>query len=169
MKFHLSKKGIQEVSLVADQEPKISAIGMGRDSLAFLDAAKTLAGEQGPLEVIITHVKPLYYLLCHSMELSMKSYLRTKGYEDDKLKKIWHGLKNCVEVVRAEGLTISDEFEQMAEWLDPYHFDNAFRYQRERMLHLPLPHELISGVEPQIRETFRIVNKTVLMHLRGQK
>jgi hypothetical protein len=166
--FDVSKVGVQSDSPVVDQEPRVSAIGMGRDSLEFLDAAKELAGERDASQLVMRHLHPMYYLLCHSMELSLKAYLRTKGYEDSELKKLWHGLEDAVEVVKREGLTLSQDFIDMAMWLGPYHSDNAFRYQKTRRLHIPLAHDLIDMIEPQIRQTFAIVNRRVLDYLRKQ-
>ena len=71
--FDVSKVGMQSDSPVVDQEPKVSAIGMGRDSLEFLDAAKELAGERDASQLVMRHLHPMYYLLCHSMELSLKA------------------------------------------------------------------------------------------------
>src|SRR5262245_42291840 len=93
--FDVSKPGLQSVTPTADQEPKISEIAKGSDSLEFLDAAKELAGEREAGDIIVRHMKPLYFLLCQSMELSMKAYLRSKGYDDERLKQAGHRLKSC--------------------------------------------------------------------------
>ena len=151
----------------SEREPITSAVAMGKDSLEFLDAAKVLAGKR---DASITHIPlalPFYFLLCHAMELSMKSYLRAKGYNDRRLVGIGHSLDECLSAAIGEGLVVAAEFSEMSGWLNRYHYENAFRYHKERYLSLPLPHELIECVEPQVRTTVRAADAIVRAHLRS--
>ena len=65
-------------------------MGLSNQAARFLEAANALRKMKSE------SFTPLYFLACQSIELSMKAYLRAKGYSDKKLRTIGHNLNECV-------------------------------------------------------------------------
>lgn len=70
-------------------EKTISAKGIFRFSVNYLDAYFIIKKSE-PQWSKLFEVK--YYLVCHSMELMLKSYLRDKGYSRKQLLEFGHDL-----------------------------------------------------------------------------
>lgn len=50
---------------------------------------------------------PMYFLICHSLELSLKSFLSERGYSEKKLKNIGHSIEKCLKEAEKNGLNVS--------------------------------------------------------------
>jgi hypothetical protein len=68
---------------LSDRSP---ALGLWNFAWEYAEAAKKVVGEPE-----LKHVA--YYLICHSIELALKAFLRAKGKEMDDLKKLGHNLE----------------------------------------------------------------------------
>lgn len=79
----------------------------------------------------ITYLFPVkYYLLCHSLELGLKSYLRSKGYSINKLKDLGHNLTEILEEAhkqKFDSLNTKKE-KQIINLLNLYYFSKQFEY-----------------------------------------
>ena len=74
---------------------------------------------------------PTYYLLCHGIELALKSYLAASGVSEDALRKLRHDLKRALRDAQRRGFVPADDrFPEIVKWLTPYHLDHFFRYPR---------------------------------------
>ena len=141
---------------------------MSKDALAFLEAAKlVIASEPDEMRLIPRFLGPLYYLMCQAIELSMKSYLRSRGWDDKRLQTIRHDLQELLATAQAEQLATSPDFRLVVEWMHPYHLNHTFRYHKGgRFIQVPLPNEMVRMIEPQIQSCASEVNVTVRAHLR---
>ena len=64
----------------------------------YLEAAKITGSQKSD------KFKPTYFLVCRSLELSLKGFLRGSGYSASQLLKIRHDLDICVERAVVVGL-----------------------------------------------------------------
>lgn len=162
----MSRDAILRLSIsdgsVSREMPRASAVAMLKDAQDFLRAAKVLAEQDiDQPAILVNFLSPLYFLICQAMELSLKAYLRGRGYDDVALRKLSHGLEKCRLEVETQGLLITDDFRQAVSWLDKYHLAHTFRYHAERSLHVPLPGPLLLLVEPQILAIGKLVHGMV--------
>jgi len=100
------------------------------------------------------------------MELSLKAYLKAKGYSDIDLRKLSHGLRRCCAEAEKQELSVTEDFRLAVDWLDKYHLEHAFRYHAERYLSVPMPKALLGLVEPQVRVIGTLVHSLVREELR---
>ena len=73
-------------------------MGISNDAREFLDAAQLVRREKP------VWFAPTYFLVCQSIELSLKAYLRGSGYSDKQLRRLGHDLDACVAAARAAGV-----------------------------------------------------------------
>ena len=78
---------------------RTTGMGLWTDANEMLSAAKHLAAAKG-----FSTSQPLYYLLGHSLELSLKSYVRAKGGTLECLKSMGHDLDLCLDWATTAGL-----------------------------------------------------------------
>jgi hypothetical protein len=73
---------------------------------------------------------PMYFLICHSLELSLKAFLAERGYSEKKLRSIGHSIAKCLREAEEKGLTVSltqpDRLDVMG--LDPHYSAKALEY-----------------------------------------
>lgn len=120
-----------------DEEARTSAIGLARYAYEYLEAAmlvdKTIGGKPG-FELVSPI--PAYFLALHSIELSLKAYLRHHGVTSRELrsKKFGHDIRACYR--KAKELGLRDHFKMRAEdmramlMLIDMNEDHALRYIR---------------------------------------
>jgi hypothetical protein len=101
---------VQVLSYMNDRISLNSATSVGviRYAKEFLEAAIAVDDSIGMRsEYSIIPPTPVLFLLGHSMELSLKSYLIHKGVQNDTLKnrKIGHDLIKCLKMALTLGLT----------------------------------------------------------------
>jgi hypothetical protein len=70
-------------------------MGISNDAREFLDAAHLVRRDKP------VWFGPTYFLVCQSIELSLKGFLRGSGYSDKQLRRISHDLDQCVVEARA--------------------------------------------------------------------
>jgi hypothetical protein len=80
-------------------------IGLARYAKEFLEAALAADDKMGNKKghEIFAPI-PVMYLVAHSIELSLKSYLLHKGVTLEKLKQIGHDLEKCYRKAKELGL-----------------------------------------------------------------
>jgi hypothetical protein len=74
---------------------RYTSMGISNDAREFLDAAHLTRREK---PVTFT---PTYFLVCRSLELSFKAFLRGSGYSDKQLRQLSHNLDACVAAAKA--------------------------------------------------------------------
>lgn len=111
----------------------------------YFDAAKVIIEKEINEDKFI-NVK--LYLLCHSLELYLKAYLRYKGLSIKKLKKeIGHDLEKAFNIVKENGLNIDDLGIGDAKWFNLFYCSKDLEYSEGGFKGFPAPTEVISAVE----------------------
>jgi len=82
------------------QKDKTNSMGLWTYANNYLDAARVLVSSSDR-DLVPT---PAYYLICHSIELTLKAYLRGSGEELKRLRKIGHNLNQCLSKAGEKGL-----------------------------------------------------------------
>ena len=128
------------------------------DAGLYLKAARALENEQAIWS-------PRYFLLCHAIELILKSYLASHGATQKELKDLGHNLLKTYARARKQGLIPSDaRTAEVVRWLSPFHKDLVFRYRKSSagFVQLPDPNALADvvsslndQVDPIVRGRFR--------------
>lgn len=99
---------------------------------------------------------PTYFLLVHSMELFLKSFLAARGVTKRELKKahIRHDLEKLYERCTELGLPNVNHLRDFAREFKDKNSDHDFRYPTSFILRVPSPKLCIEVVEP-LREALR--------------
>lgn len=115
---------------------------ISNDAEAFIDAARILRAEKPPT------FKPLYFLACQSIELSMKAFLRGSGYSEKQLRNIGHNLNKCVVAAIDKGIEdhvrLSDADVAMIDKINPYYQYKDLQYSKAGFKSYPRIDELIA-------------------------
>jgi hypothetical protein len=139
------------------RDTHLLAAAMLSDAKPYLKAARALENEQAIWS-------PRYFLLCHAIELILKSYLASRGATQKELKDLGHNMLKTYARARKLGLTPSDaRTTEIIRWLSPFHKDLVFRYRKGHgSVQLPAPNDLtdvvsslIDQVDPIVRGLFR--------------
>jgi hypothetical protein len=83
--------------LMTETFDRSPALGFWKFAWEYTEAAKKVVGESE-----LKHVA--YYLICHSIELTLKAFLRAKGEEIEDLKKLGHDLEAALREAERLGL-----------------------------------------------------------------
>jgi hypothetical protein len=89
---------------------------------------------------------PMYYLICHSLELSLKSFLSERGYDEKRLKGIGHSIKKCLVEAEGSGLRFSippPEANELLE-LDEHYTVKSLEYFYDKSKIFPNAKDLIT-------------------------
>jgi len=124
---------------------RYTSMGVSNRARDFLDAAQ-----------IVRRMKPVtfaptYFLVCQSIELSLKAYLRGSGHSDKQLRRLGHNLDECVTAATAAGidshfrLTEADVAAIAA--INPYYEFKDFQYSTSGYKSFPHPDFLIELAE----------------------
>ena len=148
--------------------PQLVAPRFLRDAEDYVESARQLAALQGGL--VRKWVSPIYQLLCHAIELTLKAYLAASGVPITTLANhIGHDLELAFRCAQKHGFTPSDAgFWEVVQSLAPYHLDHSFRYgKRHGSVTHPEPSkaaEIIADtirgtVEPYVRRQYDEINQ----------
>ncbi len=106
---------------------RTTGMGLWSDSNEMLEAARTLKTHSPKL------IGPKYYLLGHSLEVGVKSFLLAKGFNEEQLKKIGHDLCKAIAAATKVGI---NEFYAFSEpeldaitQLNPYYRLKELEYR----------------------------------------
>jgi hypothetical protein len=110
-----------------------------------------------------SYFSPSYFLLCHALELALKSFILSSGGNVAEPKKLSHDLRKALARAQELGLSPNDSrVEQAIGWLAPFHQDMSFRYRQSGHKNLPALKELTEIVEALIAQIRPIVQHNFL-------
>ena len=124
---------------------RYTSMGISNDAREFLDAAQLTRRDK---PVTFT---PTYFLVCQSLELSLKAYLRGTGYSEKQLRQLSHDLVGCVAAAKAVSvenyvsLSAADVVAIAA--INPYYQYKDFQYSISGYKSLPHPDVLLALAE----------------------
>jgi len=104
---------------------RVTPLGLYRYSLEYFKAFNDL----WELDKILN--APKYYLVCHAIELSFKSILRSYKYSVEELKNFGHDLAKLMqEIENKKYLSFSEEQREIINLVSPYYLEKDFEYIR---------------------------------------
>jgi hypothetical protein len=109
----------------------------------FLEAARTL---QSTPPTIIKYDHVIYYLLGHSAELTLKSFLLKHGATIKQLTKIGHDLEKLISSAAEHNLKSIDNSTQLKE-LSKLYKTKQYEYRKNSRENLPDLQSLIAEIE----------------------
>ena len=122
-----------------------TSMGISNDAREFLDAAQ-LTRRAKPVTFT-----PMYFLVCQSLELSFKAFLRGMGYSNKQLRQLSHNLDACVAAAKAAGVEshVSLSAAEIAAIaaINPYYRFKDFQDSVSGYKSLPHPDALIALAE----------------------
>jgi hypothetical protein len=141
-------------------DQRTTALGLWRHAKEFADAASLILNRAGSAVSL-----PTYYLLGHSIELSLKAFLVGRGLKVAKLrsKAFGHDLRACLEEARRLKLGREVKLTPMEVGvIQLLSFDYAakrFEYRETGVYHLPLidvleqvTHKLVHGLKSSVKK-----------------
>jgi hypothetical protein len=119
----------------------IHAAELFRRATEYLEAAERLLGSPGPE---LSH--PLFYLLTHAMELSLKAYLAARGISkrDVMGPKIRHNLSVLLSKCQELNMPAVCDLSLYVESLQEMGRDHDFRYPTSYILRPPPPQHCVN-------------------------
>ena len=116
-------------------------MGISNDARDFLEAAQ-LVRPQKP-----DWFAPTFFLVCQSIELSLKAYLRGSGFSDAQLRKLGHDLDAGISAATAAGVdgyvSLSDQDRAAISAINPYYRFKDFQYSVTGFKSFPHPDVLL--------------------------
>ena len=148
-----------------DRSPPIAVFLSGE---SFFHSARYLREAMESEELRLRFSMPIYYLYSHALELTLKSFLRSKGITGKRLasREFGHQLQVLWSECIAQGLKSNAITEvvigQTVDLLDPFATDFEFRYVKVGAKNLPTLEavesavdDLMKVVRPYCEETIR--------------
>jgi len=124
---------------------RYTSMGISNDAREFLDAAHLVRRDKP------AWFAPTYLLVCQSIELSFKAFLRASGCSDKQLRRISHDLDKCVAAAKAAGienyieLSVADVAAIAA--INRYYRSKDLQYSTSGYKSYPLPDVLLEFAE----------------------
>ncbi|MBR0823753.1 hypothetical protein [Bradyrhizobium liaoningense] len=135
-------------------------VGMGylTDAKEYLKAANVLSQSDSDL------FSPVYFLLCHGIELSLKAFILASGGNERELKK--QDTRHHLDVLRdrARGLgyqPVNEKTDEVINMLAPYHQNHSFRYRDPGYKTFPVVTETIEVLASMLDEISPVVWRRV--------
>jgi hypothetical protein len=120
-------------------------MGISNDAREFLDAAHLVRREKP------VWFAPTFFLVCQSVELSLKAYLRGSGYSDKQLRQLGHDLDECVAAARAAGLEshvrLSHAEAAAIGMINSYYHSKNLQYSTSGYKSYPPPDDFLAFAE----------------------
>jgi hypothetical protein len=135
------------------------AIGHITDANAYLRAARLIESADPDLPS-----SPIYFLLCHGMEIVLKAYILAAGGTEKELRpqNIRHHLDELRNRAFALGYSPSEKTNAVIDMLAPYHASHSFRYRDPGFKTYPTTDEVIQSLEAMLIHIEPVVRKCVL-------
>lgn len=119
-----------------DDEGRTSSIGLWLYAESYFNAAVHLH------DFDLRHDAPKYYLYGHSIELTLKAFLRAYGVGVHDLQRTYgHGLVRLLHASRDKGLaesgSVSERHDAVLSLMDTYSKNHEFRYIKTGFKTLP--------------------------------
>jgi len=118
-------KKIDKVQLEQELEKRLTSRGLLMYAQDYYKAFEDLYLKY-PEVIKMYEVK--YYLLCHSIELAMKAFLREKGFTRKQLMEIGHDLEKLIRLLHDNGVLIDVESMERTFSLSDYYKSKQFEY-----------------------------------------
>lgn len=145
--YEMSSKE-EKAELLKQLEKRTTAKGLLNYALEYYSAYE-LVQKQHPKLTEYFSVK--YYLLCHSLELTMKAWLRHNGATYTEMKKLGHDLEKIMSVLHDEySLLFSAEGQAMIRLVNQHYSQKEFEYSLIGTKSVPIITELASIVHLMI-------------------
>ena len=120
-------------------------MGISNDAREFLDAAH-LVRRKKPV-----WFAPTYFLVCQSIELSLKAFLRCSGYSNKQLRQLGHDLDACIAAARAAGVeshaSLSEADVAAVGVINAYYHSKDLQYSMSGYKSYPPPESLLALAE----------------------
>jgi HEPN domain len=105
---------------------RLTSMGLWRNAGEFLDAAKIVHDKKGGV------FTPTYYLVCHSIELSLKAFLLRSGSSKKELIRLGHDLECLLNIAEHEDLgkhmRVSGSGRSAIKMINPYYKEKGLNY-----------------------------------------
>lgn len=146
--------------------PTNAAIAVGQDALLYLDAARVLIVTEDKGLTLSHFFKPIYFLMCQSIELAIKSFLLSQGLTlEDVRQQYGHRPNDLRTAAESRGQTFEPIFAEIVDWMHPFHADHTFRYHRVRHVQVPTDRGMYEVVQPEVSRLVRDAEAVVRAHL----
>jgi hypothetical protein len=144
------------------------AIGHITDVKSYLRAAQIIDGAEDNRDSLSA---PIYFLLCHGIELVLKAYILAAGGTDAELRprKIRHQLGELRNRAIGLGYIPSEKVSAVIDMLAPYHAAHSFRYRDPGIKSYPSTGNVIQSLEAMLVQIEPIVTKNLLALIQKNK
>src|SRR4051794_41387147 len=139
---------------MAGRQPELVGMGFLTDAKAYLKAGNALS--QSDVDMF----SPVYFLLCHGIELSLKAFILASGGSERELKKqdIRHHLNSLRDRARALGYQPANKkTDEVIDMLTPYHSNHSFRYRDPGYVRFPIIAHTIEVLASMLDEISPVV------------
>jgi len=106
-----------------------------------------------------------YYLLCHSIELAMKAFLREKGFTRKQLLGLGHDLEKLIRTLYENGVVIDVESMKRTFSLNDYYKTKQFEYPQTGSKSLPS----LDAMKSSTHLLLSMVRNSITRELPGRK
>ncbi|WP_414474311.1 hypothetical protein [Microvirga sp. M2] len=139
---------------VVPMPPGIRAWKYRSEARSYAQAARVL-GREYPDQML----RPRYFLLCHALELALKSFLAAHGADNKALRQISHDLSAAYDQAKVKpGFPISDKLLQtLVELMSPEHEGYWFRYPGAPYVELPKSDQCCDVIDEFLKQTQGVV------------
>jgi hypothetical protein len=143
---------------MASRPTELVGMGFLTDAKAYLKAANALPRDD------ISLFTPVYFLLCHGIELSLKAFILASGGSERELRKqdIRHQLDKLRDRARALGYQPANaKTDEVIEMLAPYHANHSFRYRDPGYARWPVISDTVEVLTSMLDEVGPVLWKKV--------
>jgi hypothetical protein len=125
--------------LMTVEAPQLVAICLIHDAGSFVECARLVDQHlKGGVPTYPRFSSPVYFLLCHAIELALKAHLAASGVPTRTLrsKKLGHKIDVAFRYARrCFAFAFADNrFPELVNWLAPYHQVHVFRPEKPGVL-----------------------------------
>jgi hypothetical protein len=140
--------------------PEFVGLGYIRDARAYMQAATLLSDSD------VAMYSPVYFLLCHGIELALKAFILVSGGSESELRdwEVRHHLDKLRERAGVLGYKHRNEkIDVVIDWLAPFHADHSFRYRDPKgFTQYPCIADTIEALTSMLDQIEPAVRKVVL-------
>ena len=143
---------------MTDRQTELVGMGYLTDAKAYLKAGNALSQSD------VDMYSPLYFLVCHGIELSLKAFILASGGSERELKQqdTRHHLNVLRDRARALGYQPANEkTNEVIEMLAPYHSNHSFRYRDPGYKSFPVIADTIEVLTSMLDEISPVVWRKV--------
>ena len=134
---------------------RLNSVKLSYNAAQFLEAAKIVRANQRDSFV------PLYFLVCQSIELSMKAVLRGCGFTDRGLRKLGHDLEKCLSALKDPKVGLAVVFTEVFTERDSHALRKINPYYKEKDLqYIKSGAKSFPGIDVLIELADRLISST---------